>query len=63
VICADKTQLEQIPRRVNAIVNAAKKFYWGLEIYWAQKDAALSGLPPCLQMDCHIPANNLNALI
>lgn len=35
------------PKRVDAIANAAKKFYSGLEINQAEKDAAASGLRPC----------------
>ena len=35
------------PARVDAIANASKKFYNGLEINQAEKDAAECGLRPC----------------
>jgi D-amino-acid dehydrogenase len=43
----DKINHRINPLRVNAIANAAKKFYKGLEIHQAEKDAAECGLRPC----------------
>jgi D-amino-acid dehydrogenase len=43
----DKINHKVNPLRVNAIANAAKKFYNGLEIYQTEKDAAECGLRPC----------------
>ena len=43
----DKINHRINPKRVDAIANAAKKFYNGLEINQAEKDAAECGLRPC----------------
>jgi D-amino-acid dehydrogenase len=43
----DKINHRINPLRVNAIANAATKFYNGLEIHQAEQDAAECGLRPC----------------
>ena len=43
----DKINHRINPVRVNAIANAATKFYNGLEIHQTEKDAAECGLRPC----------------